>query len=147
MIGHPFRQRVPQGSAQVIDLGQGGARRHVQHPDLAPLPVEQGETQGVEADEPTDRLRHSLVDALERQGRGHQGRDLVDHLEAQRPLVEPPDLLHGEPELAGEPRRDAIGAEPARSAPPQQEELPERRRVLPEGGPEQDRRPTPPSRW
>src|SRR5207247_9171620 len=82
-----------------------------------------------------------------RPGRGQQGRDLVDHLEAQRPLVEPPDLLHGEPELAGEPRRDAIGAEPARSAPPQQEELPERRRVLPEGGPEQDRRPTPPSRW
>ena len=56
--------------------------------------------------------------------RALSGGDFVDHLEAKRPLVQPPDLLHGPAELAREARRDRVSGEPATAAGPEEETCP-----------------------
>ena len=63
------------------------------------------------------RLGDRVVDVLGGDGARAEGGDLVDHLEAKRSLVQPPDLLHGPAELAREARRDRVGGEPARGHP------------------------------
>jgi len=56
-----------------------------------------------------------------------------DTLEAKRPLVQPPDLLHGPAELAREAGRDRVGGEPPAATGPEEDELAEGAPGLPEG--------------
>ena len=103
--------RVPGGRhPEVEDLRQRGARGHVEHPELAALAIEQGHPERVEADQPADRLRDLLVDALERERRRGEGGHLVDDLEPDRALVQAPDVLEGVAELAREARRQRLPA-------------------------------------
>src|ERR1700730_3850058 len=88
-----------------------GLPHHGDHADLAALAVEQRLPEGVEADETPHRFRDLLVDPLERErGPGERG-DLVDDLEPDGALPQPPDVLEGVAELAGKARRQRLPGE------------------------------------
>ena len=136
-VVHPSRRplaRHPRGEgpgrrhAEIEDLGQRGARGHVEDPELPALAIEERHAEGVEADEPRDRLRGLAVDAIERQGGRGERHHLVDDLETDGALVQAPDVLEGVAELAREARRDRLAAEPARAARPEQHEAADRAR-------------------
>ena len=101
------------------------------------LAVEQGDAERVEAHEPAHRLGHRVVDVLGGDGARAEGGHFVDHLEAKRPLVQPPDLLHGPTELAREARRDRVGGEPTAATGPEEDKLAEGAPGLPEGSAQQ----------
>ncbi len=87
------------------------------------LPVEQGHREAVEADEPVHRLRHLLVDPVQRERGNGERSHPVDDLEPQRAPVQPPHVLQRVTELPREAARHRLPVESARTARPHQHEL------------------------